>query len=155
MIGRDLLEIHHVQSQRLGPKNSPFAQELKLGWVLIDDVCLDKSDKPSAVSVLKTNVISCERRSVLQPCQNRFHLTADLVTYSTRIAVTTISFKDQKMTIRFGLSLRIASFSKSWMMDSLKKKTASGKHNFPSSLPDFVCKTTDIKLETCSDVRVI
>ena len=70
-----------MQSRRLGPKNSPFAQELKLGWVVIGDVCLGKSHRPAAVSELKTNVISCERRSVLQPCKNRFHLTEDLVPY--------------------------------------------------------------------------
>lgn len=79
LIDRDLFEAHHVQSQRLGPKNSPFAQELKLGWVVIGDVCHGKSHKPAAVNVLKTNVISCERHSVLQPFKNIFHLTEYLV----------------------------------------------------------------------------
>ena len=31
LIGRDLLEAHHVQSQRLGPKNAPFVQQPNLG----------------------------------------------------------------------------------------------------------------------------
>lgn len=79
LIDRDLFEAHHVQSQRLGPKNSPFVQELKLGWVVIGDVCHGKSHKPAAVNVLKTNVISCERRFVLQPFKNIFHLTEYLV----------------------------------------------------------------------------
>lgn len=70
-----------MQSQRLAPKNSPFAQQLKLGWVVIGDVCFGKSHKPAAVSVLKTNMISCERRFVLQPRKNIFHLPKDLVPY--------------------------------------------------------------------------
>lgn len=32
LIGRYLLEVQRVKSQRLGPKNSPFALQLNLGW---------------------------------------------------------------------------------------------------------------------------
>lgn len=57
LIGRDLLEAHYVLAQRLGPKNSPFALQLKLGWVVIGDVCLNKSHTPSNDNEFKTNVV--------------------------------------------------------------------------------------------------
>lgn len=31
LIGRDLIEAHHVLDQRIGPPNSPYAQKLPLG----------------------------------------------------------------------------------------------------------------------------
>ena len=35
LIGRDLPEAHHVLDQRTGPRGSPYAQQLPLGWVVI------------------------------------------------------------------------------------------------------------------------
>ena len=31
LIGRDLLEAHHIEKQIVGPKDSPFAQKIGLG----------------------------------------------------------------------------------------------------------------------------
>lgn len=40
LLGIDLPEVHHVKSQAIGPKQTPFAQELPVGWVIIAEVCL-------------------------------------------------------------------------------------------------------------------
>ncbi len=40
LIGRDLIEAHHVLDQRIGPNRSPYAQKLSLGWVIIGETCL-------------------------------------------------------------------------------------------------------------------
>jgi len=40
LIGRDLPGAHHVLEQRIGPMNSPFAQRLNFGWVIVGNVCL-------------------------------------------------------------------------------------------------------------------
>lgn len=38
LLGRDVIEVHQVFYQKLGPKGTPFAQRLKLGWVVIGDM---------------------------------------------------------------------------------------------------------------------
>ncbi|XP_071151136.1 uncharacterized protein [Mytilus edulis] len=43
LIGRDLIEAHHVLDQRLGPPKAPFAQKLNLGWIIVGEI---RSDKP-------------------------------------------------------------------------------------------------------------
>ncbi|XP_030833438.1 uncharacterized protein LOC115918415 [Strongylocentrotus purpuratus] len=78
LIGRDVMEAHHVLDQRIGPPNSPFAQRLKLGWVIIGDVCLQgihRSDKHSnRISLLRTRVLSTGRPTYLEPCPNEFQM---------------------------------------------------------------------------------
>lgn len=75
LIGRDLIEVHHVVEQVTGPKDAPFAQKLSLGWVIIGDVCLGKTHKPSnVVHVNKTCVLKDGRPTNFQQCQNNFTL---------------------------------------------------------------------------------
>ena len=40
LIGRDLIESHHVLDQRLGPSRTPHAQRLSLGCDIIGEPCL-------------------------------------------------------------------------------------------------------------------
>ncbi|XP_014677582.1 PREDICTED: uncharacterized protein LOC106817433 [Priapulus caudatus] len=46
LIGRDLTEAHHVLDQRIGPKGSPYAQRLSLGWVIVGETCLGRVHRP-------------------------------------------------------------------------------------------------------------
>ena len=48
LIGRDLIDVHHVVDQKIGPPGSPFAQHLGLGWVVIGEVCLGKVHQPDS-----------------------------------------------------------------------------------------------------------
>lgn len=74
LIGRDLTEAHHVLDQRIGPKGSPYAQKLHLGWVVVGETCLGKIHRPKSdtVSSCKTHVLSNGRASLFPPCPNEF-----------------------------------------------------------------------------------
>lgn len=56
LIGRDLPEIHHVMDQRIGPKNTPYAQCLPLGWVIIGEACLGRVHRSDYVNAKRTHV---------------------------------------------------------------------------------------------------
>ena len=70
LIGRDLIDAHHVLEQKTGSPGSPFAQRLGLGWVIIGEVCLGKVHQPDSVSVNITHLVSKHRASICQPCPN-------------------------------------------------------------------------------------
>lgn len=55
LLGHDILRAHKVRQQINGPCDTPFAQRLDLGWVLVSDVCLGKVHKPTE-SALTTDL---------------------------------------------------------------------------------------------------
>ncbi|XP_063402324.1 uncharacterized protein LOC134686584 [Mytilus trossulus] len=65
LIGRDLIEAHHVLEQRLGPSRTPFAQKLRLGWVIIGNTYIDKQTVPIKVNTKITNVSITESKQRL------------------------------------------------------------------------------------------
>ena len=71
LIGRDLIDAHYVLDQCIG---APFAQRLKLGWVIIGESCLSKVHAPEEVRVNKTNLLWNGRASIMTPCINYFHV---------------------------------------------------------------------------------
>ncbi len=75
LLGRDLLQAHKVREQRNGPGNTPFAQRLDLGWVIVGDACLNGAHRPNQVNAYKTFVHHGGRTSYLQPCSNQFMCT--------------------------------------------------------------------------------
>lgn len=77
LIGRDLPEAHHIEDQRTGPRGTPFAQKLALGWVLIGNVCLGNLHPPASVNVLKTTVHQSGRVSVFDKCEYNISLKLD------------------------------------------------------------------------------
>ncbi|XP_056022195.1 uncharacterized protein LOC130055048 [Ostrea edulis] len=77
LLGRDLLPAHHILEQRLGPIHAPFAQRLRLGWVIIGDVCLGTSHKPDEISVMKTFTLKDGRTTLFQPCMSNMHVAND------------------------------------------------------------------------------
>ncbi len=54
LLGRDLTEAHHVLEQRTGPRGSPYAQKLYLGWVVIGETCFRGKIHQPRVNVKKT-----------------------------------------------------------------------------------------------------
>ena len=74
LIGRDLSAAHHVHDQIIGSYDSPFAQRLGLGWVVVGQVCLGKVHHSDVVSCNRTNVLINGRPSVFPPCVNNFHI---------------------------------------------------------------------------------
>jgi hypothetical protein len=66
LIGRDLIDAHHVENQITGPQGAPFAQKLSLGWVIVGEVCIDKFHKADTnVNSLKTNLLVDGRTTFL------------------------------------------------------------------------------------------
>ncbi|XP_052078873.1 uncharacterized protein LOC127716663 [Mytilus californianus] len=55
LIGRDLIEAHHVLDQRLGPPKAPFAQKLNLGWIIVGEIRSDKQHVHLELTTKKTN----------------------------------------------------------------------------------------------------
>ena len=74
LLGRDITSPHHVLDQRIGPGTEPFAQRLRLGWVVVDETCLGMVHTPDVVSVNKTHVARDGRDTLLSPCPNNFVL---------------------------------------------------------------------------------
>ncbi|XP_062592960.1 uncharacterized protein LOC134254474 [Saccostrea cucullata] len=78
LIGRDLLEAHHILEQRLGYTGSPYAQRLCLGWVIVGESCLNKTHIPDVVNVNKIHTLSNGRPSIFTPCTNVFDIKETL-----------------------------------------------------------------------------
>ena len=74
LIGRDIIEAHHVEDQIIGPRQSPFAQKLPLGWVIIGEVCLGNFHKPRKINVFKTVLVEGERPTIFDSCNSKLQL---------------------------------------------------------------------------------
>ena len=72
LIGRYLVEAHHVHDQRNGPLNTPYAQNLSLGWVIIGETCLGKIHKTDSVSVKKTYIFKDGQETIFKPRESEF-----------------------------------------------------------------------------------
>ncbi|XP_014673822.1 PREDICTED: uncharacterized protein LOC106814066 [Priapulus caudatus] len=68
LIGRDLIEAHHILEQRTGPPSSPYAHRLRLGWVIVGEACLGKVHRSEFISVRKTYLLPNGRTTILAPC---------------------------------------------------------------------------------------
>lgn len=68
------MSLHKVRKQRNGPHNSPYAQRLDLGWVIVGELCLGGAHKTEQVNAYKTHVLQNGRSSFLKPCTNNIHI---------------------------------------------------------------------------------
>ena len=84
LVGRDLLPAHHILDQRLGDQNSPFAQRLYLGWVVIGEVCYGASHSQESLSVCKTYTRTNGRVSLMETCENVFQLKEEDIFVKTK-----------------------------------------------------------------------
>ena len=74
LIGRDLPAAHHVLEQKLGEDHDPFAQRLRLGWVLVGEVCHGRTHRPDVVVTNKIALSSDGRPTVSEPCTSHIEL---------------------------------------------------------------------------------
>ncbi|XP_076084371.1 uncharacterized protein LOC143055113, partial [Mytilus galloprovincialis] len=74
LIGRDLIEAHHVLDQRIGPPRTPYEQQLKLGWVVIGETCINNQHVPFEINVKITNILPTGQPSTFQPCTSKFDI---------------------------------------------------------------------------------
>ncbi|CAG2207700.1 unnamed protein product [Mytilus edulis] len=75
LIGRDLMQAHHVLDQKIGKPYQPYAQRLKLGWIIVGESCLSGAHIPKDASVLKTFIDVNGKSSVLEPCSSKLHVS--------------------------------------------------------------------------------
>ncbi|XP_015756454.1 PREDICTED: uncharacterized protein LOC107335914 [Acropora digitifera] len=85
LIGKDAPELLKVREFRNGPKRTPCAQRLSLGWTIIGQMCLDLAGGPTHALVRRTsllpgNFINSKRRIVepqyyeLVPCPKQLRV---------------------------------------------------------------------------------
>ncbi|XP_045210756.2 uncharacterized protein LOC123562171 [Mercenaria mercenaria] len=123
LIGRDLVEAHHVNDQVLGPPGAPFAQKLGLGWVVIGEVCIGKVHARDQVNVNKTQILNNGRPSLFQPCSNRFVLDERVCSLYDPVFVQEPNDDKSSFSVEDREFLSI--------MDNGFKKTTSGKWAAP------------------------
>ena len=74
LVGRDVPPLHKVRESKNRKGNSPWAQRLELGWVILGNACLGGAHKPKDLTSCKTNLLQNGRPSFLEPCSNAFHV---------------------------------------------------------------------------------
>lgn len=55
LLGCDIIRVHKIRKQVTGPHDAPYAQKLDLGWVIVNNVCLNDIHKSTAVSMFFTD----------------------------------------------------------------------------------------------------
>lgn len=70
LLGRDVIDVHHVLEQVVGPPGTPFAQRLGLGWVVIGELCLGNFHVQHTVNVNKLQLLSNGRHSLFKSCDH-------------------------------------------------------------------------------------
>lgn len=97
LLGRDIIQAHHVLDQRIGYGNQPYAQKLHLGWAIIGETCLGKTHAPAVVNTYKTHLLGSGRVSLFPPCTNEFRICEDSnrhYGFSNRNAATHLNNED-------------------------------------------------------------
>ncbi|XP_013421679.1 uncharacterized protein LOC106181750 isoform X2 [Lingula anatina] len=124
LIGRDVLEAHHVQQQIVGPRNSPFAQKLPLGWVVVGEVCLGQFHRPdlTVVNAYKTHFTRGGRPTIMSPCTSGM-IIKDSVAPEDNI------FKTTRLDERVGMSQDDVAFLT--VMENSMVKDADGHLKAP------------------------
>lgn len=122
LIGRDLIEAHHVLHQVFGPPKAPYAQQLRLGWVIIGETCLNMVHASKDLNVKKTFLLSTGQPTLLKPCSNKFDI---------RETADQSMLDDSKMFIRtkdddiIGMSIEDKMFMKQMDSEFLRDHTGS------------------------------
>ena len=85
LIGRDAPEMLKVRAFKNGPKGSPWAQKLLLGWAIIGQVCLDLVSGPVHIRAHRTGITMNQSFKdskgtdyEVVPCPNQIKITDSL-----------------------------------------------------------------------------
>ncbi|XP_071149457.1 uncharacterized protein [Mytilus edulis] len=77
LIGRDLIRAHHVIEHRVGVEEEPYAQRLRLGWVIVGNVCLGRFQEQQHVNVNKTVIVGNVQSALLFRCDSEIPVGLD------------------------------------------------------------------------------
>ena len=141
LIGRDMIAAHHVLDQRIGQSNSPYAQKLRFGWVVIGETCLGAVHKPETITTNKIHILSNGRPSTLQPCPNDFELKTKVMGHAPTPSIGDDVFMRTSDDEKISLSVEDKKFLK--IMNEGFRKNQNGNWSAPlpfkskrPSLPD-------------------
>lgn len=115
LIGRDMIEAHHILEQITGHRGQPFAQKRCLGWAIIGEVCLGRVHQRTTVNVNTVSIINNESATCSNPCQHPIHVEEQMLASS-------YIFGDRDFKFRG---------------DDVFLKTPEGEHNGLSTEKDF------------------
>ena len=121
LIGRDVTAVHHVHDQIVGSDDTPFAQRLSLGWVIVGQVCLGQIHLDRVVNCNKTYLLANGRPSVFEPCPNNISVDEHILPSCSRESVFATSKHDNEI----GPSVEDREFLE--LMGSEMKKDVCGK----------------------------
>ncbi len=74
LLGQDVLSVHKVCEHCNGPQNTPYAQRLDLGWVIVGEVCPDGIHRQYSVNTYKTNILLNGRTSYFSLCMKGINI---------------------------------------------------------------------------------
>ncbi|CAE1295029.1 unnamed protein product [Acanthosepion pharaonis] len=72
LLCRDIIDVHKVHAQINGPHSAPYDQKLDMGWVIVGNVCLGGTHKPTTVDTFFTSTREGSRPTNFGPCPNTF-----------------------------------------------------------------------------------
>jgi len=127
-----LIDAHHVLAQRIGPSKTPYAQRLRLGWVIVGEACPGKLHTSGNANVNKTYLLRNGRPSVFKPCENTFEMQESCDELGASVFIKT---KDDN---KLGRCIEDMEFLK--IMDSELCKNDQG--NWVSPLPFRIPRPT-------------
>lgn len=79
LIGRDLIEAHHILKQITGHRGQPFAQRLCLGWAIFGEVSLGRVHQRTTVNVNKVSIINNGSATCSNPCKHPIHVEEQML----------------------------------------------------------------------------
>ena len=88
-----------MHESRNGKRNSPWAQRLDFGWVILGNVCLDGAHEPKDVSAYKTHILHNGRPSILEPYPNTIHVKRQPTSnegFTLRMSTGTEKFEQER-----------------------------------------------------------
>ncbi|XP_060761029.1 uncharacterized protein LOC132870982 [Neoarius graeffei] len=94
LLGRDMLRAHKVRKQINGPHDTPYAQRLDLGWVIVGDVCLGSTHRPPEVTSMKTYILENGRPSHFPPCENHLKVKEKICSPNQPQPVSRVTYSD-------------------------------------------------------------
>lgn len=112
LIGRYMIAAHHVLDQRIGRSNSPYAQKLRLGLVVIGETCLGAAHELEMITTNKVHVLSSGRPSILPPCPNDFELKTSIAWEESDHVIGKDVFLQTKDDDKIGTSVEDREFVK-------------------------------------------
>ncbi|XP_048737549.2 uncharacterized protein LOC125652183 [Ostrea edulis] len=135
LIGRDLIEAHHIKEQITGPRGQPFAQRTGLGWAIIGEICLGRLHKRTTVNVNKVSVLNNGSVTCSQLCKNHIEVKEQMSASSYIIGNRDFHFRGDNVFMktpdddRTGLSVEDRIFLK--LMDTSFTKDKDGLWTAP------------------------